>query len=200
MIFQPLLHEACEPQRARDVLRTLAYLLSPKAAGVAGRAPSGTRLLGPPVFVGLVSKIQPWGETAKEAAEALTLELERFCIRARGSRGLPYRWAAHTVTSFSAADSRDLHQRSCRNGMTGSKLAFAIDVAQEMFERLGAGPARRRVHVVHGDTAHVHVHTLICAIDDGGDIWDLGATAPQQIAQQVLALRAERGLHMPKKR
>jgi hypothetical protein len=199
VIFKRLPYEACEPQRPRDVLSTLLYLLTPQATAAAGRRATGERLLGPPVFAGLLSSVQPWGETVKEAAEDLTLQLERFCLRARGSRGLPFCWVAQTVVSFSAADSRILHQRSCRDGTTGSKLAFAVDVAEDMLDRLGAGGALRKMHVVHADTAHLHVHSIICQIDDGGEFWDLEAVSPRFIAQQVLTVRSERGLHLSRK-
>lgn len=196
MIFERLPYDACEPQRARDVLRTLLYLLTPQATRAAGRRSTGERLLGPPVFAGLLSTVQPWGETVKEAAEDLTLQLERFCLSARGSRGLPFSWVTQTVVSFSAADSRVLHQRACRDGTTGSKVAFAVDVAEDMLERLGAGRSLRKMHVVHGDTAHLHVHSVICQVDEGGELWDWEGTSRRFIAQQVLAVRAERGLHL----
>jgi hypothetical protein len=196
VIFKRLPYEAREPQRARDVLSTLLYLLTPQATGAAGRRRTGERLLGPPVFAGLFSSVQPWGETVKEAAEDLTLQLERFCLSARGSIGLPYSWVTQTVVSFSAADSRDLHQRACRDGNSGSKLAFAVDVAEDMLDRLGAKQALRKMHVVHGDTDHLHVHSVICQVDESGEFWDLEATPSRFIAQQVLAVRAERGLHL----
>lgn len=103
------------------------------------------------------------GESPKDYAKQWTAALWRFTAQARGSKKPPEDYFVHAVMSFFPGN--DQH---AADQLTADQ---AVAIAKEAMAEVAPGE-RQVLFVVHGDTAHLHVHIAFSVVEQGGRIWN----------------------------
>lgn len=103
------------------------------------------------------------GELPRDYAKQWAEALWRFTAQARGSKKPPEDYFVHAVMSFFPGN--DQH---AADQLTAKQ---AVAIAKETLEEVAPGE-RQVLYVVHGDTAHLHVHIAFSVVEQGGRIWN----------------------------
>jgi hypothetical protein len=103
------------------------------------------------------------GESAYDYAKHWAEALWRFTAQARGSRKAPEDYFVHAVMSFFPGNGQ--------HGADQLTAAQAVAIAKEAMAEVASGE-RQVLYVVHGDTAHLHVHIAFSVVDEDGRIWN----------------------------
>lgn len=103
------------------------------------------------------------GELAHDYAKQWADALWRFTAEARGTKKAPEDYFVHAVMSFFPGNEQ--------HGADQLTASQAVAIATEAMAEVAPGE-RQVLYVVHGDTAHLHVHIAFSVVDQDGRIWN----------------------------